>query len=125
MNANETLPSKKLDFSDKSKALINIIMLVVMIVLLVLNWSNYAFATSVVNGRIFLSVWALLIVWLIITEYFNGRSCVLVAVGLAGALIGIAVTATNWVQFTFIQWPIGWLAIASIVLVIGRYRVRM
>ncbi|GAB2903760.1 hypothetical protein GCM10027027_19430 [Neomicrococcus lactis] len=75
-------------------------------------------------GRTFLITWAALVLWVITTEFVNIQAAHLVSVGLGGVQVGLAVAATNWSQFSFIQWTIGWLTIAALVLILGRFRIR-
>lgn len=124
MNASKTTHTRSPASPEKFKVLTSGFVLVVMVILVFVNWNSSAFATSEVMGRTFLITWAALVLWVITTEFVNIQAAHLVSVGLGGVLVGLAVAATNWSQFSFIQWTIGWLTIAALVLILGRFRIR-
>ncbi len=122
MNAGQTTHSQSVTPSEKFKLVTSGLMLVVMVVLVFVNWNNSSLATSEIMGRVFLVTWAVLVLWAITTEFVNVQVVQLVSVGLGGVLVGLAVAVTNWSQFSFSQWPMGWLTIAALLLVLRRFR---
>ena len=122
MNSSKAIYARSQVPPEKFRVLLSGLKLVVMTVLIFANWNNSTFAVNENVGRLFLVVWAVFILWDIATEFAHFRFDHLMSVGLGGILVGIALAATNWSQFSFIQWPIGWLTIVALVLVFGRFR---